>query len=232
MSSRSRSNGRILSAAIEKDDGKIVRIGHIHEDVVKLAYKRWAPVYDHTFGKVSTEGRKSAVRYMNTRQGSVLEVGVGTGLALDDYESHLEITGIDLSPEMLDKARERVTEKGLTNIKGLHEMDAGELKFADNSFDTTVAMFLITVVPDPEKVMRELARVTKPGGEVLLVNHFSTEEGVRGWVERRMAPFAELIGWRPVFDVSRVMGCDNLQLTGSEPLKPWGIFTMMHFQKQ
>lgn len=125
MSSRSRPNGRILSAAIEKDDGKIVRIGHIHEDVVKLAYKRWAPVYDHTFGKVSTEGRRSAVSYMNTRAGSVLEVGVGTGLALDDYAPHLEITGIDLSPEMLEKARERVTEKRLTNIKGLHEMDAG-----------------------------------------------------------------------------------------------------------
>lgn len=232
MSSRSRSNGRILSAAIEKDDGKIVRIGHIHEDVVRLAYKRWAPVYDHTFGAVSDLARRSAVRYMNTRQGSTLEVGVGTGLALGDYAPHLEITGIDLSPEMLEKARLRVEEKGLTNIKAILEMDAGDLKFADNSFDTTVAMFLITVVPDPEKVMHELARVTKPGGEVLLVNHFSTEEGVRGWVERRMAPFAELIGWRPVFDVSRVMGSNELELTGSEPLKPWGIFTMMHFRKK
>ena len=111
-------------------------------------------------------------------------------------------------------------------------MDAGNLSFADNTFDTTAAMYLITVVPDPEKVMRELARVTKPGGEVVLVNHFSTDEGVRGWVERRMAPFAEVIGWRPVFDVSRVMGCPDLELTHSEPLKPWGIFTMMHFRKK
>lgn len=231
MSTARRSSTRFKTAAIEKDDGKIVHIGRIDEDVVKVAYRRWAPVYDHTFGKVSTEGRRSAVRYINGRKGGVLEVGVGTGLALSDYARHLEITGIDLSPEMLDKARERVEEDKLTNVAGLYEMDAGKLGFADNAFDTTVAMYVITVVPDPEKVMRELARVTKPGGEVILVNHFSQVEGVRGWVERRMAPFAELIGWRPVFDVSRVMGCENLELIGSEPLKPWGIFTMMRFRK-
>ena len=74
-------------------------------------------------------------------------------------------------------------------------MDAGDLKFSDASFDTVVAMYVMTVVPDPEKVMRELSRVTKPGGEVMLVNHFSQDEGVRGWVERRMAPFADMLGW-------------------------------------
>ena len=87
----------------------------------------------------------------------------------------------------------------------LTEGDAGELTFADNSFDTTVAMYVMTVVPEPEKVMRELARVTKPGGEVMLVNHFSQEEGVRGWVERRMAPFAELIGWLPVIELAVIL---------------------------
>jgi phosphatidylethanolamine/phosphatidyl-N-methylethanolamine N-methyltransferase len=110
-------------------------------------------------------------------------------------------------------------------------MDAGELEFPDHSFDTVVAMYVMTVVPDPEKVMRELSRVTKPGGEVLLVNHFSQEEGVRGWVERRMAPFAELIGWRPVFDHSRVMVCDDLKLVERKSMRPFGIFTMMRFQK-
>lgn len=232
MTSRQRPSARILTAALEKDDGKVVSIGRIDEDVVKVAYRRWAPVYDHTFGKVSNEGRRSAVQFINTRSGSVLEVGVGTGLSLGDYNRHLEITGIDLSPEMLEKAHERVAEQSLTNVKGLYEMDAGNLSFADNSFDTTVAMYVITVVPEPEKVMRELARVTKPGGEVILVNHFSQTEGLRGWVERQMAPFAELIGWRPVFDVSRVMGCDDLELVGSQPLKPWGIFTMMRFAKR
>jgi phosphatidylethanolamine/phosphatidyl-N-methylethanolamine N-methyltransferase len=86
-------------------------------------------------------------------------------------------------------------------------------------------------VPDPQKVMLELARVTKPGGEVMLVNHFSQEEGVRGWVERQMAPFADLVGWHSVFDVSRVMVCPDLKLMDRKALRPWGIFTMMRFRK-
>lgn len=218
---------------LERANGRIIGIGRIEEDVVKTAYRRWAPIYDHTFGRVSTEGRKHAAQVINSslESGRVLEVGVGTGLALGDYGRHLEVIGIDLSPDMLDKARERVATEGLNHVTGLHEMDAGELTFPDNSFDIVTAMFVMTVVPDPERVMRELARVTKPGGEVLLVNHFSQTEGVRGWVERRMAPFAELIGWRSVFDQSRVMVCDDLSLTERKALRPWGIFTMMRFKK-
>lgn len=201
------------------------------EDDVREAYRRWAPVYDYTFGRISTAGRRHAVEMINSSSGKVLEVGVGTGLSLPEYKSHLDITGIDLAPEMLQKARERVKAEGLTNVSGLHEMDAGNLQFADNSFDTTVAMYVITVVPEPEKVMRELSRVTKPGGQVLLVNHFSQEDGVRGWVERKMAPFADLVGWHSVFETSRVMVCDDLKLVDRKSLRPWGIFTMMHFVK-
>lgn len=201
------------------------------EAAIRSAYRRWAPVYDNTFGRFTTEGRRHAVEIINQRQGKVLEVGVGTGLSLPDYGRHLEIEGIDLSPEMLDKAREKVLEEGLVNVTGLHEMDAGELMFPTGAFDTVVAMYVMTVVPDPEKVMRELARVCKVGGEVILVNHFSQEEGVRGWVERRMAPFADKLGWHPVFDVDRVMVCDNLRLVGRRALRPWGLFTMLRFDK-
>lgn len=201
------------------------------EAAIRSAYRRWAPVYDNTFGRFTTEGRRHAVEIINQRQGKVLEVGVGTGLSLPDYGRHLEIVGIDLSPEMLDKAREKVAEEGLVNVTGLHEMDASDLTFPTGSFDTVVAMYVMTVVPDPEKVMRELARVCKVGGEVILVNHFSQEEGVRGWVERRMAPFAYKLGWHPVFDVDRVMVCDNLRLVGRRALRPWGLFTMLRFEK-
>ncbi len=201
------------------------------EASIKSAYRRWAPVYDNTFGRFTTEGRRHAVEIINQRHGKVLEVGVGTGLSLPDYGRHLQIEGIDLSPEMLDKAREKVEEEGLHNVTGLHEMDASELTFQTGSFDTVVAMYVMTVVPDPEKVMRELARVCKVGGEVILVNHFSQEEGVRGWVERRMAPFADKLGWRPVFDIDRVLVCDNLTVVGRRALRPWGLFTMMRFEK-
>lgn len=203
----------------------------LDETSVLSAYRRWAPVYDHTFGLVAAEGRKHAVEMINNRSGRVLEVGVGTGLSLPQYSKHLEVVGIDLSPEMLEKARSRVKKRSLKNVTGLYEMDAGHLTFSDSSFDTVVAMYVMTVVPDPEKVMRELARVCKPGGEVLLVNHFSQEEGVRGWVERRMAPFADQLGWHPLFDVNRVMVCDNLKLVERRALRPMGIFTMMRMKR-
>jgi phosphatidylethanolamine/phosphatidyl-N-methylethanolamine N-methyltransferase len=208
------------------------KILQLDEGAVRDAYRRWAPVYDYTFGAFSTAGRRHAVEIINGSTGRVLEVGVGTGLALPNYKKHLDIVGIDLAPEMLEKARERVKTERLTNVSGLYEMDASNLRFPDNSFDTVAAMYLITVVPDPQKVMLELARVTKPGGEVMLVNHFSQDEGVRGWVERQMAPFADLVGWHSIFDVSRVMVCPDLKLVERRSLRPWGIFTMMRFRKE
>lgn len=217
---------------LERVQGRVVSIGRIDETAVLDAYRRWAPVYDYTFGLVAGESRRHAVQVLNEGRGRVLEVGVGTGLSLPDYKPHREVVGIDLSPEMLEKARERVDQGRLDHVTGLHEMDASDLKFPDGSFDTVVAMFVMTVVPDPEKVMRELARVVKPGGEVLLVNHFSQREGVRGWVERRMAPFADKIGWRSIFDISRVEVCDDLDLIERKALRPFGLFTMVRFAKR
>jgi phosphatidylethanolamine/phosphatidyl-N-methylethanolamine N-methyltransferase len=199
---------------------------------IRHAYRRWAPVYDFTFGLVAETGRKHAVKIINRRKGRVLEVGVGTGLSLPCYGSHLTITGIDLSPEMLAKAQSKVERKRLGHVAALHEMDAGALAFPDESFDTVVAMYVMTVVPEPERVMRELERVCAPGGEVILVNHFSQEEGMRGFLERRLAPFADLIGWRPVFEMDRVLVCDDLRLAERRALRPFGLFTMLRFVKE
>ena len=199
---------------------------------VRHAYRRWAPVYDYTFGQVADAGRKHAVRMINKRKGRVLEVGVGTGLSLPAYGKHLTITGIDLSPEMLEKAMGKVAKKKLDNVDGLHEMDASALGFADESFDTVVAMYVMTVVPDPVKVMRELERVCAPGGEVILVNHFSQEHGVRGFLERKLAHFADLIGWHAVFEPERVLTCEDLRLVERKPLFPVGLFTMLRFVKE
>ena len=192
------------------------------EASIKSAYRRWAPVYDNTFGRFTTEGRRHAVEIINQRSGRVLEVGVGTGLSLPEYRRSSRSSASTSRPRCSKGRGRRSTRKASSNVTGLHEMDATELTFPTASFDTVVAMYVMTVVPDPEKVMRELARVCKVGGEVILVNHFSQEEGVRGWVERRMAPFADKLGWRPVFDVDRVMVCDNLKVVGRRALRPWG----------
>jgi len=202
------------------------------EKAVKKAYARWAPVYDFSFGAITQAGREHAVEAINLRHGSVLEVGVGTGMSLAKYKSHLRVTGIDLSPEMLAKARERVAKNTLSHVEDVLEMDASDLRFADDSFDTVVAMYVMTVVPDPDQVMSELQRVCKPGGEVFLINHFSQDFGVRGKFEKAIAPFAEQLGWRPEFPISRVMTQQNLSLEENIQVSPFGLFTMLRFVKQ
>ena len=201
------------------------------EKAVKRAYARWAPVYDFSFGAITQTGRDHAVRTINQRQGTVLEVGVGTGISLCKYKSHLKITGIDLSPEMLARARERVAKERLSHVKEVLEMDASDLKFEEHSFDTVVAMYVMTVVPDPDQVMSELERVCKPGGEVIIINHFSQDFGVRGKFEKAIAPFAEHLGWRPEFPISRVMTQNNLSLKENVQISPFGLFTMLRFIK-
>jgi phosphatidylethanolamine/phosphatidyl-N-methylethanolamine N-methyltransferase len=203
----------------------------LDESAIRRAYRRWAPFYDETFGVVAAHGRRAAVAHINTRAGRVLEVGVGTGLSLPRYKPSLDVTGIDLSEHMLDIAARRVRRGGLRN-RHLALMDAGRLGFPDAAFETSVAMYVMTVVPDPVRVMREIERVTKPGGEVLIVNHFSREGGVRGFLERSLAPYADRLGWHPLFPVDRVCVCEGLTLVEQRDLMPFGLFSLLRFVKR
>ena len=198
---------------------------------VRSAYRRWAPVYDRTFGKFVEAAVRSVTARANDFEGRLLEVGVGTGLALPHYSASLQVTGIDLSPDMLARARQRVDRECRPNIEALIEMDATALDFPTSSFDVAAAMFVMTVVPDPEKAMRELARVTKPGGTVLICNHFSVEEGLRGAVERGLAKYASRLGWRPEFPVETLLVSKALKLVNKTPVKPFGFFTLLEFRK-
>jgi phosphatidylethanolamine/phosphatidyl-N-methylethanolamine N-methyltransferase len=204
---------------------------HMSSEAVRRAYRRWAPVYDFTFGKIADWGRMRTVDYINRLEGRVLEVGIGTGISLPHYKRSLRVTAIDLSPDMLKRARERVERERLVHVEDVIEMDAGGMSFPDNSFDVVVAMYVLTVVPDPRRVMHELQRVCKPGGEVIVVNHFSTTEGLRGKVEKAMAPFASLLGWRPQFPMDTLFQCDGLIVKGATELKPFGLFTLLRFEK-
>jgi phosphatidylethanolamine/phosphatidyl-N-methylethanolamine N-methyltransferase len=198
---------------------------------VREAYKRWAPVYDVTFGKLVRAGVKQAVAVANRHKGQLLEVGVGTGLALPLYEEHLRVTGIDLSSDMLKRAELRMRKAGKHNIQELREMDAGDLQFTAASFDIAVAMYVLTVVPDPCKVLAEMARVVKPNGTVLVVNHFSVDNGVRGRIEKAAARHSSKLGWRPEFPIDAVLTCDQLRLVSLKPVKPLGFFTMLEFRR-
>lgn len=195
---------------------------------IQDAYRRWAGVYDAVFGGVSSFGRKQAVAEVNLLPGrDVLEVGVGTGLALPKYNADKRITGIDLSREMLDQARRKVRESGLHNVEALLEMDAEATDFADASFDIAVAMFVASVVPHPRALLAEMRRVVRPGGKILFVNHFAADRGPRWWVERAMAPASRALGWHPDFAMAALLDPDDMRQIKTRAVPPFGIFTLV-----
>ncbi len=207
--------------ASELDDAHIV-----------AAYARWAPIYDPIFGVITNSAIGKTVAVVNAMPPSrIVEIGVGTGLALPRYKREHRISGIDLSSDMLARARQRVTDKKLDNVETLQEMDASKLTFADQSFDAAVAMFLITVVPDPAAVLAEAVRVVKPGGRIVLANHFSAESGPRASFERWLARYSASLGWNPEFAIERVLGNPNMRLLERRSLQPLGIYTLLVFER-
>jgi phosphatidylethanolamine/phosphatidyl-N-methylethanolamine N-methyltransferase len=163
---------------------------------VQRAYELYAPVYDVLFDWIFAPGRAAAIRYLGLAQGdSVLEVGIGTGLNLPLYPPVCRLTGIDLSQEMLDKAIERVQTLAVSDVT-LKVMDATAMDFADNEFDKAVATYTISAVPEPVSVLREMRRVVKPGGVIVILNHFRSERKLIGWVEDLVAPVCTRLGWK------------------------------------
>jgi phosphatidylethanolamine/phosphatidyl-N-methylethanolamine N-methyltransferase len=198
---------------------------------IRRSYARWAPVYDLTFGAVTHAGRNEVAAMVNARGGALLEVGVGTGMSLESYAPGVAVTGVDISREMLAKAAERVVGKTLKNVVGLHEMDARALDFPDDSFDHVAAIHIMAVVPDPEIVMAEMARVCKPGGHVYVASHFKRDRGFLAMLERAAAPMANLLGWHSDFERARVTGCAALRLDSDTRLPPFGMMNMLRFSK-
>ena len=174
----------------------------MHIEAVKAAYRRYARIYDVVFGAVLQPGRKAVLDALKLRPGDrVLEVGVGTGISLPLYPRDVRITGIDVSSEMLEKARGRVAQRRLENVDALLEMDAEDMTFPAASFDKVVAMYVVSVVPRPAKLLEELHRVCRPDGEIFLVNHFHSENPVMGALERALAVCSSQIGFNPDLDL-------------------------------
>jgi phosphatidylethanolamine/phosphatidyl-N-methylethanolamine N-methyltransferase len=207
----------------------------LDRDTVVRAYARWAPVYDLVFGPVFEHGRRAAIDAAERIGGRILEVGVGTGISLPDYDRSNQLFGIDISEPMLRKARERVTTLGLENVEGLAVMDAERLTFPDESFDVVVAQYVVTTVPNPEATLDEFARVLKPGGEIVLVSRVGAEAGLRRTLEHWFAPTASRLGWRTEFPwerFSRWAGQKHdMCLIERRPMPPLGHFSLIRFGK-
>ena len=200
-------------------------------DAIEKSYRRWAPVYDLTFGRITQGSRILSAEHVNSQGGSVLEVGIGTGLALDHYGPHVRVTGIDLSAEMLREAEARAHRRGLRNLVGLSQMDARAIRFPAAAFDHVAAMHIMSVVPEPDRVLDEIASVCRPGGSVLIANHFAGRAEGCSKMERLAAPLANLLGWHSDFAIERVLGHPKLRLEETRQIKPFGLMTFLRFRR-
>ena len=193
---------------------------------VQRAYELYAPIYDFLFDWIFAPGRAAAVRQLDLKPNDVtLEVGIGTGLNLPLYPPASRLIGIDLSQEMLDKAVERVQTLAMPNVT-LKVMDATALDFGDNEFDKALATYTISAVPDPVAVLREVRRVVKPGGAIVILNHFRSERKFTGHLEDLVAPVCTRLGWKSNLAMSPLLarvGLTPEHVTKVNLLKGWRL---------
>ena len=205
------------------------------KQVMEKAYARWAPIYDALCGPIFLNGRRAAAQAAREVGGRILEIGVGTGLSFDDYDDTTEITGIDISEPMILRARTRAATGRYPHVKGLAVMDAHELRYDDASFDCVVGQFVITLMENPERVLSECARVVRPGGQIILVNHLYSERGWAAAVERLLAQKARALGLRPEFPFQRLADWASshggAELIERRKVPPFGVYTLVRFRR-
>lgn len=207
---------------------RALSVAAVENDFVENVYDKLAKVYDLTFGPTLHPGRLQAIERMKIQADDrVLEVGVGTGINLALYPPTATITGIDFSSSMLEKARERAARKNATPVR-LLQMDAADLKFADDSFDIVYAPYLISVVPDPVKVAQEMRRVCRPGGRIIFLNHFLSPNVVLSRIERLISPMTIHIGFKSDLDLPAFLAQADLNPVSIEKVnlpKIWSLVT-------
>jgi phosphatidylethanolamine/phosphatidyl-N-methylethanolamine N-methyltransferase len=207
---------------------RALSVAVVENDFVTRVYENLTWAYDWTFGPTLHTGRVQAIQRMAIRPGErMLEVGVGTGINTLLYPRDCSVTGIDLTGSMLDKARDRVEREGIRNVR-LLEMDAADLKFADDTFDIVYAPYLISVVPDPIAVAREMRRVCRPGGRIVFLNHFLSANPVLAWLERLISPLTVHIGFKSDLDLPAFLTQTELKPISIEKVnvpKIWSLVT-------
>jgi phosphatidylethanolamine/phosphatidyl-N-methylethanolamine N-methyltransferase len=206
--------------------------------LTEAAYSRWAPFYDLIFDLPFHPGRlaaTSAAVEAAGADGAILVVGVGTGLELGLMPGNVSVTGIDLSAAMLNIARERVARKGLRQVKTLQVMDASALEFPSALFDVALAPYVMSVVPNPARVLDEMWRVVRPGGQMIVMNHFGAERGLRAGIEAVMEQSSGWLGWHPHFPYAAVgdwiAGRPDAELLERRELPPLRMFTLLRVRK-
>ena len=203
----------------------------IENDFVEGVYDKLSIVYDWVFGPILHPGRLFALDRIGIVPGErVLEVGVGTGINASLYPRYCHVTGIDFSASMLEKARTRIRRKGLAHVH-LMQMDAAALKFADESFDIVYAPYLVNCVPDPVKVVQEMRRVCKPGGKIVILNHFRSANPVLSRLDRALSPLTVHIGFKSDLDLPGFLAQADLRPTSIEKVSVSRLWSLVISRK-
>jgi phosphatidylethanolamine/phosphatidyl-N-methylethanolamine N-methyltransferase len=206
---------------------RALSVAVVENDFVERVYGKLAAVYDFIFGPTLHTGRLQAIERMRIEPGdSILEVGIGTGINAPLYPRDCFVTGIDFSAEMLERARERVARLGLRNVR-LLQMDAADLRFADDTFDIVYAPYLISVVPDPVQVAREMYRVCRRGGRLVFLNHFRSAHPVLSRLERLISPLTVHIGFKADLDLQAFLAQAGLQPVSIEKVNVPRIWSLV-----
>ncbi|MEW6684292.1 MAG: class I SAM-dependent methyltransferase [Nitrospirota bacterium] len=194
---------------------------------VERVYSSYSKIYDLIFGRVFHTSRCRAVELLGLKPGAeVLEVGVGTGLSLPLYPDWSRVTGIDLSEKMLEKSREKVAHHRLDHVTVLR-MDACAMDFADDTFDAVLAAYVMSTLPNPETTLREMVRVCKAGGTIVLLNHFHATHRVGALVEGWLSPMCRQIGFRSDLGLEQLLAGSSLRVLVRRRVGPFGYWTMV-----
>jgi len=194
-------------------------------------YSRISGHYDLFFDRVFQPGREKAMRVLDLKAGErVLEVGVGTGLVLPLYPREVEVVGIDLSEKMLGEARERINRLALRHVSVL-KMDAAHLQFPDGTFDAVFAPYVISVVANPRNVLAEMKRVTRPGGRIVIVNHFLSRNPVKASLEKALTPLTVHIGFRLDTPLESVLDDPELVLQDEQRVNLLRNWTLLRLDR-
>ena len=194
------------------------------------SYKRVSGFYDYTFGQIFRPGQKKLVSMMGcTPTDKVLEIGIGTGTSYKYYPMETEVTGIDISPDMLEKAKKNIRKYNLQN-KDVILMNGEQLKFEDNSFDKVVGMYVVSVTQNPNLLIKEMKRVCKPNGDIYLVNHFSfeTDSKFMKVLEKGLMPVSKYLGWRPYFPFSEFNAYAKLNVQSISKVNIFDYWGIIH----
>lgn len=194
-------------------------------------YYEFSHLYDRIFTRFFFPRIVSTLRTLNLPPGAkVLEVGVGTGLSLPAYPHHAEVTGIDLAPDMLEQAQRKLNREGWRHIR-LLQMDALQLKFPDEEFDYVTAFHVVSVVPDHAGLMREMTRVCKPGGTLVIINHFRSRRRWLAALVDKLDPLTRKLGWRTTLQSADLLADVPVTIERQFKTSPSSLFTVLITRK-